>query len=69
MGIICESSQFRDIILNKLRDLMLDDGVDVLRYNEMDRFPSFISDKDIVIVPPSWKIRKERKSNRRSWIL
>jgi DNA-binding transcriptional regulator YhcF (GntR family) len=62
MGIICESPQFRDIILNKLRDLMIDDGVDVLRYTELDRFPSFISDKDIVIVPPSWKNPEGREA-------
>lgn len=55
LGVICESRQFRDIILNKLRDLMIDDGVEVLRYAELDRLPLFLADKEIVIVPPSWK--------------
>lgn len=55
LGVICESRQFRDIILNKLRDLMIDDGVEVLRYAELDRLPFFLADKEIIIVPPSWK--------------
>ncbi|WP_304223782.1 GntR family transcriptional regulator [Gracilinema caldarium] len=55
LGIICESRQFRDIILNKLRDLMIDDGVEVLRYAELDRLPLFLADKEVIIVPPSWK--------------
>ncbi|AEJ19798.1 GntR family transcriptional regulator [Gracilinema caldarium] len=55
LGIICESRQFRDIILNKLRDLMIDDGVEVLRYAELNRFPLFLADKEVIIVPPSWK--------------
>ena len=55
LGVICESRQFRDIILNKLRDLMIDDGVEVLRYAELDRLPLFLADKEVIIVPPSWK--------------
>jgi len=55
LGIICESRQFRDIILNKLRDLMIDDGVDVLRYAELDQLPLFLADKEVIVVPPSWK--------------
>lgn len=55
LGVICESRQFRDIILNKLRDLMIDDGVEVLRYAELDRLPFFLADKEVIIVPPSWK--------------
>lgn len=56
LGIVCESRQFRDIILAKLRDFMIDDGVEVLRYPELDRLPAFIADKDVVIVPPSWQL-------------
>lgn len=60
LGVICESRQFRDIILNKLRDLMIDDGVEVLRYDELERLPHFLEDKEVLIVPPSWKQSEDK---------
>jgi DNA-binding transcriptional regulator YhcF (GntR family) len=54
LGVFCESRQFRDIMMNKLKDLMLDQGVGELRYAEAEAFPDFLKDKDILLVPPSW---------------
>ncbi|MCA1950765.1 MAG: hypothetical protein LDL24_09345, partial [Treponema sp.] len=33
----------------------IDDGVEVLRYAELDRLPLFLAHKEVIIVPPSWK--------------
>ncbi len=54
LGVIFESRQFRDIIKNKLVDFMIGDRFEELKVTEAERFPDFIAQKDIVIVPPSW---------------
>lgn len=54
LGVISESRQFRDIIKIKLVDFMIGERFEELKMADAERLPVFLTDKDIVIVPPSW---------------
>jgi hypothetical protein len=62
VGLVCESRQFREIIQNKLIDLMIDEPAGVFQIgaeaDERPRAPrldDFLDDKDVVVAPPYWQ--------------
>ncbi len=55
IGLVYRSRQFREIILNKLHDLMIEGPFKETSGSDADGLADFIADLDLVIVPPGWQ--------------
>lgn len=53
IGIVCESRIFDRIIRQRLRSIGIPTGgIKTIRYRQLQKFEEFISDKDVLIMPP-----------------
>ncbi len=62
LGLVYRSRQFKEIILNKLKDLLIEGPIKELPCAELDRFGDYIADLDLVIVPPSWQAPTDKEA-------
>jgi len=55
IGLVYQSRQFKEIILNKLHDLMIEGPFRESSGSDGDDLADFIAGLDLVIVPPGWQ--------------
>lgn len=62
VGIICSSSQFMDIIKNRLKLFNIDpQKISCIFENQIQNIVSFMENRDILIIPPDFLVNKDRK--------
>lgn len=63
IGVVCESKNFLDLVVKRLRELELATGpVPHLFLRDEDKLPRFLADMDVVMVPPGYLPQRRREN-------